>query len=146
ERIDDPPGVESESCADPGRCAHHAENGCGMKSSLMNGLWYHGAQATHHFRADRNAQKGGGAVRLVPLASRQHCRHDHGTGMNRPAFEGVVEVLAMGRGAVDKGRAAGAESTRMAYGGARPFIIATGDSGPDVILVTSGDAETSDVY
>ena len=46
------------------------------------------------------------AVRLVPLAGGEHRRHDHRAGMHRPAFEGVVEILAMRRRAVDEGGAA----------------------------------------
>ena len=62
-------------------------------------------------------------VRVVPLAGRQHRRHDHGAGMHRPALEGVVEILAVGRGAVDEGGAGRAHGARVADRGAGPVVV-----------------------
>ena len=57
------------------------------------------------------------AVQMLLLGGGEHGRHDDGAGVHGPALEGVVEVLAVGRGAVDEGRAGGAEALRVADGG-----------------------------
>ena len=83
--------------------------------------------------------------RPVPLAGRQHRRHDHRAGMHRPALEGVVEILAMRRGAVDQSGAGRAQRARMADRRARPVVVAAGERAFDVVLVARGDAEADDV-
>ncbi len=65
-------------------------------------------------------------VPVVPLAGRQHRRHDHRAGMNGAALERVVEILAVDRGAVDESRSGGAQRARMADRGARAVVIAGG--------------------
>ena len=108
ERVDDLLGSEAERRADAGGGAHHAEDGGRVEARFVHGLRHHGGEAAHHFAADGDADKCGLAVALLPLAGRQHRRHDDRAGMHRAALEGVVEILAMGRGAVDEGRTASA--------------------------------------
>src|SRR6476620_3679743 len=145
ERVDNLFGIEAKCSADTSGRAHNAENGGRMEPGLVHGLRHHGAQAAHDFRTNRNAEHGGRAVRPVPFASRQDRWHDDRAGMDGPTFEGVVEVLAVRGGAIDEGRARGAESTRMADGGAGTLIVAPAKCGLDVVLVASGHAEAGDV-
>ena len=42
-------------------------------------------------------------VEALLLGGGEHGRHDDGAGVHRAALEGVVEVLAVGGGAVDEG-------------------------------------------
>ena len=65
--------------------------------------------------------------------------------MHRSAFEGVVEILAMRRGAVDKGRARGIERALMPDRRARAVIVASPECAPDVVLVARGNAEPDDI-
>src|SRR5262249_46079551 len=65
--------------------------------------------------------------------------------MDGPAFESVVEILAMRRGAVDEGCAGGAEAAFMADGRAWSVVIAAGERALDVVLVARRDAKTHDV-
>ena len=85
------------------------------------------------------------AVAAVPLAGRQHRRHDHRAGMHRPALEGVVEILAVRRGAVDEGRARGAQRARVADRGAGAVVVPAASARLDVVLVARGDAEADHV-
>ena len=86
-----------------------------------------------------------GAVGLVPLAGGEHRRHDHGAGMDRAALEGVVEILAMRRRAVDEGGAGRAQRARVADRRARPVVVPAVERAFDIILVARGDAEADHV-
>ena len=81
----------------------------------------------------------------MPLARRQHGRHDDGAGVHRAALERVVEILAMRRRAVDQRRAGRAERARMTDRGARAVIVARRERRLDVVLVARGDAEAEHV-
>ncbi len=83
----------------------------GWKPALCTAFGTTVLKPAHRLGADRDAEQRRGAVRPVALAGRQHRRHDHRAGMHRAALEGVVEILAMRRGAVDEG-GAGALSVR----------------------------------
>ena len=107
ERVHDLLCIESERGADAGGSAHRAEDRGRMKAGLVDGLRHHEAQPAKNFGADGNSRQRHAAIRIVPLAGREHRRHDHGAGMDGAALERIVKVLAMGRGAVDKGRARG---------------------------------------
>ena len=88
-----------------------------MKAGLVRLHRRHGAQPAHDLDADRDAEQRGRTIGMVALAGGQHGRHDDGAGMHRPAFERVVEILAMGGGAVDERGASGAH--RCARGRSR---------------------------
>ena len=145
ERIDDLPGVETEGGADAGGRAHRAENRGRMKARLVHGFRHHEAEATEHFGADRNPDQRHAAIRIVPLAGRQHRRHDHRAGMHRTAFKRVVKILAMRRGTVDERRARGGQRARVPDRRAGAVIVAAGQRALDIVLVARGDAETDDV-
>ena len=123
ERIDQLALIELERRADAGRRAHGAEHGGGMEAGLVHELRRHQAEPAQHLDADRDAEQRRLTVRSVPLAGREHRRHDHRAGMHRPALEGVVEILAMRRGAVDEGRAGGAQRARVADHRARAVVV-----------------------
>ncbi len=81
----------------------------------------------------------------MPLASRQHRRHNDRAGMDWAAFEGVVKIFAVDRGAVDERCGGGAERTRVTDGGARPIVIATGQRSLHIVFVARGDGEPDHV-
>ena len=85
------------------------------------------------------------AIGIVPLAGRQHRRHDDRAGMHRAAFKRVVKILAMRGGAVDEGGARGIQRARMPDRRARAVIVAAGERAADIVLVARGDAEADDV-
>ena len=70
------------------------------------------------------------AVEAVALAGGQHRRHDHRAGMHRAALEGVVEILAMRRRAVDEGGARRAQRARVADRGAGAVVVPAGERAP----------------
>jgi hypothetical protein len=145
ERVDDLLGVEPQRGADTGGGAHHAENRGRVEAGLVHRLRNHGGEATHGLGADRDAKQGGGAVRPVALAGRQHRRHYHCAGMHRAALEGVVEILAMRRGAVDEGGAGGTQSAGVADRRARTVVVEAGERTSNVVFVARGDTETDHV-
>ena len=90
-----------------------------METRLVNGLRRNQAQPAQQFDAGRHADKQPLATQALAFADGQNGRHDDGTGVHRSAFERVVVVLAVGRGAVDQRGAERIESLRVAYGGGR---------------------------
>ena len=103
------------------------------------------AQPAHGLDADGDPEEGRAAVELLPLADGEQRRHDHRAGMDRAAFEGVVEILAVNRGAVDERGRGRRKCGGVADGRARPLVVAAGERDLDVILVARGDGETDDV-
>ena len=74
------------------------------------------------------------------LAGSQDRRHDHRAGMHRATFEGIIEILAMRRGAVDEGGARRIQCALVPDRRARAVIVATRQRASDVVLVARGDA------
>ena len=140
ERIDDLSGVEAERRADTGGRAHRAEDRGRMKAGLVDGLRHHEAQPAQHFGADRDPDQRHPAVGVMPLAGREHRRHDHGAGMHRPALERVVKVLAMRGGAVDEGGARRIQRARVPDRRAGTVVVAARERAFDIVLVARGDA------
>ena len=139
ERVDHLFGVEAERGTNAGRSTHRAKTAVGGNRPYALGTTVLRRHMTSVPTAIRAVPS---AIRLVPLASRQHRRHDHRTGA-RPAFEGVVEILAVCCRAVDEGgtrgtccacvnRCAGASSSQLARRS-------------DVIFVTRSDAQTDNI-
>ncbi len=116
-----------------------------MKSRLVDGFGNHEAQAAHRFDADRHAEQRRAPAAAETLARRQHRRHDDRAAVHRPAFERIVEILAVPRGAVDHRRVLGAEFAAMADRAARAAAIDAGDQRLDVIRVARGDAQARDI-
>ncbi len=65
--------------------------------------------------------------------------------MHRAALEGVVEILAVRRRAVDERRTGRAQRARVADGGAGPVLIPAVQCGLDVVLVAGGQAKPDHV-
>ena len=126
ERVDHLAGVEFERRADAGRGAHSAEHGGRMKARLVGERRRHEAQPAHGLDADGDAEEGGAAVELLPLADGEHRRHDHRTGMDRAAFKRVVEILAMDRRAVNERGGSRRKRSGVADRRARPLVVAAG--------------------
>src|SRR5258708_2119023 len=89
-----------------------------MKARLVNALRRDQARAANEFGADGDPRQRVLSRDFFSFGNREHRRHDHRAGVHRPALEGVVEVLAVRRGAVHEGRARGIERARMSDGGA----------------------------
>ena len=81
----------------------------------------------------------------MPLASGEHRWHDHRTGMHRTAFERIVEILAMGGGAVDKSGTHGRQRACVADRRAWTVIVTAGERAPDIVFVARGNAQPHDI-
>ena len=137
--------VELQRRRDAGGSPHRAEHRGRMEARLVHGLRHHEAEPAQHLDADRDAAQRRRAVRIVPLAGRQHRRNDNRAGMHRPALESVVEILAVRGRAVDQRGAGRAQRARMADRGARPVVVAAGERRLDVVLVARRDAQADHV-
>ena len=116
-----------------------------MEAGFVGQRRRHQAQPAHGLDADRDAEQRRAAVEIVPLAGRQHRRHDHRAGMDRAALERVVEILAVDRGAVDQRGGRGGQRAGVADRGARPVVVAGGQRGLHIVFVARGDGEADDV-
>ena len=145
ERVHQLLGVEFQRRADAGGRPHGAEHRGRMKAGLVGERRRHGGEPAHRLNADRDAKKRRAAIQLVPLAGRQYGRHDHRAGMNRAAFERVVEILAVDGRAIDHRRFGRRQRAGMTDGGARPVILARRERGAHVILVARRDREPDHV-
>ncbi len=117
-----------------------------MKAGLVDQLRRHEARAAHQFGADRRSPcDGSGLDKLFPLGQRENRRHHHRARVHRAAFEGVVEIFAMGRGAVHESGAGGVERTRMADGGAPALGLPPGERRAHIVGSARGDAQATDV-
>ena len=141
ERIDQLARRKTERGADAGGGANGAEHRGRMKSGFVRERRRDQTQAAHGFDADGDAEKHRLPVALVPFAGGQHRRHDHRAGMDRATFEGVVEILAMDRGAVDQSRCGGGQRARVPDRGARAIVVARREHAFDVVLVARRDGE-----
>ena len=113
----------------PAAARHGAEHRGWVETRLVHRLRHDQAQPANRLDPDGDAEQRRGARKLLLLGGGQHGRHDDGAGMHGPALEGVVEVLAVGRRAVDERRAGGAERPRVADGGRRAGIRPGGERG-----------------
>ncbi len=118
-----------------------------MKARLVHAHRRHAAQPAHQLAADRDAAQQVRAAQAMALGRREHGRHDDRTGMHRTALVGVVEILAVRRGAVDEGRRFGAqrESAGIADDSARPRLLDRRDGGLDIVGVARRHAQPGDV-
>jgi hypothetical protein len=104
ERRDELIAVEPQRRPDAGRRRQRADDGRRVEPGLVDRLRGHEAEAAHELDAGRDAAQRVGAGASEALARGQHRRHDDGARMDRPALEGVVEILAMRGRAVDERR------------------------------------------
>ncbi len=116
-----------------------------MKAGLVDQLRRHEARAAHQLGADGDRLVDLASDQTFSLGQREDCRHDHGARVHRPAFERVVEVFAMRRGAVHERGAGGVERTRVADRGAPAFGLPAGERGAHIVGAARGDAQAADV-
>ena len=116
-----------------------------MKTRFVSECRRDGAEPAHGLDADSDAKKRGTSIQVVTLAGRQHRRHDDRAGMNRTAFERVVKILAMDRGAIDQSRGCSGERTAVADRRARPIIVAAGKRGFHIVFVARRNGEPDHV-
>ena len=145
QRVDDLLAVETERCTDARGRPHRAEDRRWMKARFVNRLRHDETQPAQHFCADRDPDQRHSAIRIVPLAGREHRRHDHGAGMHRAALERVVEILAMRSRAVDKGSAGRVQRAAMPDRRAGTVIVAACQGACNVVLVARGDTQADHV-
>ena len=130
---------------DTARGGNGADHRGGVKAGGMDRARRHQAQPAHQFGADDDATQQGRPAQAFAFAGGQDGRHDHGAGMNRAAFEGVVVVLAVRGGAVDQRGIEGTEAAGVAERGAGAARIGGRQGGGDVALVTACHTEPEDV-
>ncbi len=111
----------------------------------MGGFRGDEAQAAHQLRAGRDAEQEPVAGKALALTGRERSGDDHRAGMHRPAFERVVEILAVGGGPVDERRAERVEGALVADRRAAAAAIDARERRPDVLTLTGGHAEAADV-
>ena len=138
-------GSSPSAAPTPAAAAMAPNIAVGWKPALCTRLRRTTAAAGTWSRRRPRCRAARGAVGLVTLAGRQHRRHDHRAGMHRAALEGVVEILAVGGGAVDESGAGRAQRAGMADRRAGPVIVAAGERALDIVLVARGDAKPDDV-
>ena len=88
--------------------AGRAEHRRRVEAGLVDRLGRHEAEAAEELGAGRQPSSTARPT-AVAFGRGQHRRHDHRTGMDRAALEGVVEVLAVGGRAVDERGIGGGE-------------------------------------
>ena len=137
--------LEADRGADAGGRAEGPEHGGRMEACLVQGLGDHGRKPAGDFEADGDAAERVGAGEAMALGGRQNRGQDHRPGMHGAALEGVVEILAMGGGAVDDGGTRRIEAAGMADGGAGAAGIERGLGRADVVEMARGDAEAGHV-
>ena len=123
----DPGRREAESRRDADGCSRRAEDRGRMKTRFVRSLRRDEAHATHDLDAGGDAFDHGVAGEAAMLGGRENGRNDDRSGMDWPAFEGVVVVLAVSGRTVDESRVVRTEAAvvpdrrRVAgRGGARP--------------------------
>ncbi len=116
-----------------------------MKARLVGRLRRDEAQAAHELGADRDAPHYGLSGQPALLRGREHRRHDHGSRVDRTAFEGVVEIFAVRGGTVHEGGAGGVERASVANSGAAPRRFPALKRCAHVVGVARRDAESGDV-
>ncbi len=150
-RADDAERVDHLRGRQPLRSRHarsgteRAEHGGRMETRFVNALRRHEARAAHELRADSDAGKRICAFQAIALPHREHRRNDDGAGVDRPALESIVEVLAVRRSAVDEGSPGRVERALMADRGAAARAFPAAHGGTHVIAVSRRDAKAGDI-
>ena len=96
-----------------------------MKTGGMGGFRRHEAETAHQLRTGDDAEEQAIAAEALTFARGEDGGDDHRTGVHRTAFEGVVEVLTVGRCPIDEGRAERVESAAVAEGAAGAAVVNT---------------------
>jgi hypothetical protein len=104
-----------------------------MEARLVHGLRRDEAQPAHSLDTDGNSAQRRRPACDVALAGSEHRRNDDGARMHRTAFERIVEIFPMRRGAVDESSPGGAAECRVAEDGARSVLVPGGKAEPHYI-------------
>ena len=123
-----------------GRSAHGAEHRGRMEARVVDALRRDQASAAHELDADGDAGERVAPLETLAFRHRQDRRHDHRTGVHRSAFEGVVEVFAVRRGAIHERGAGAVERARLADGRAPAIALPAGERRAHVIRAPRRDA------
>ena len=125
-------------------CRKRTEHGRRMEPGVVCGHRRHETEAAHQLDAGHDADEQPVASQPLALARRNNRRNDHRAGVHGTAFERIVEILAMGGGAVDEGRAERVERPLMTERGARA-LVERAERCHDVGLASCRDAQARDV-
>jgi hypothetical protein len=111
----------------------------------VHGLGDDEAEPADGLDAHGDTHQRGLPIEALGFGGRQHRGHDHRTGMHRPAFEGVIEVLAVRRGTIDEGRTRRAHAGGVADAGGGAGLRPRGERRSDVGAVARGNAQADDI-
>ena len=120
ERIDELRRRSAERGTDPDGRGERPEHAGRMKARVVDRLRPHQREPAQGLDTHRDAEPRSRTVAAEALARGEHRRHDDRAAVHRAAFERVVEVLAVRRGAVDQGGVLGAERLGVTDRRARP--------------------------
>ena len=117
-----------------------------VKARLVNPCRRHGAQAASHLDPEGDATQQVGALQLVALCGGQTRRNHHRPCMHRPTLVGIVEILAMGRDAVDEGGRLDTEALGHADHRAGTRLLHRRQRSAHVVFTARGDADAGNVH
>jgi len=134
-------GGSAERGARGGGGGHGAEHGRRVKARLVDAHGCHQAQAADRLDPRRDALERGAAIGALLLGDRQHRRHDHRARVHRPPFEGVIEILAVGGGAIDERGPDGVDGAGMPDRRCGTCREARSQDRADIVALPRGNAE-----
>jgi hypothetical protein len=145
ERVDELRLVKPERRPDPGCRRHRAEDRGRVEPRLVHEAGRDDREAADRLDPDRDPGERRAAVEAEALGDGEHRRHDDGTGMDRPALERVVEILAMRRRAVDERGARAVAGPGVPDDGAAALAIDAGERRSYVVGAARRKAQPDDV-
>jgi hypothetical protein len=116
-----------------------------VKSSLVDARGRDTAQAASNLDTDADSSQKILAAESMSLAAGERRRNDDGTGVNRTALVGVVEVFTMRGDAVDQGSILHAKTRVVTDGGARARTVDRAKNCAHIVLSTRGHAQARNV-
>src|SRR5438105_11506667 len=116
-----------------------------MEACLVDALRCDQARAAHELCAHGNAGEHVCPVDTVAFRHGEYCGDDHRARVHRPAFERIVEVLAVRGHAVDEGGAGRVERTLVAERRAGTATVPARKRRAYVVGAPRGDAKAGDV-
>ena len=133
--------IEPHGAAGGRRGGERAEHRGRMEAGLVDRLRGDEAAAAQDLDPDRQPLHDVAAGEAALLGQGEQRRHDHGAGMDGPALEGVVEILAMRGRAVDERGLVTGQRLRMADGRRTAAAFRARQRRRDVVGRTGGDAK-----
>jgi hypothetical protein len=123
-------------------CGHRTEHRRRMEAGVVRRHWGHETQSAHQLDARHNTDQEPVTAQIVPFTRSKNGRDNDRTGVNRTAFECVVEVFAVRGSPIHKCRAAPIEASAMAQHRAWTAALHRGKRRGDVVFAPCGDAQT----